>query len=196
MKVEDNLEKTLFSNVKNYDQSVVIRSFMIISFFNFLIAMAKGHRYQSSWCKKGLLSISQNLERKYSRMDNMLFPENSKPLQIERLNLGGSDDFLDTISDEANYCNLGLTFFLLKSGENVQIQRSFDSFLSSQAEFIKDNFKLNEIDKNYFSVFFEEFQNNFIQPFVEAIKERDQERFNIYISKIIRTISDNSLIVK
>ena len=136
-----NKKLDLFKNIKFYDQSEVINKFFFVSFFNFLIAMAKGHRYQSSWCKKGLLSISQNLERKYSRMDNMMFPISGEILNVEKMGLGASDGFLDTLSDEANYCNLALTFFMLKGKENDFIKNEINkSFIDSQLKFIKENF--------------------------------------------------------
>lgn len=146
---EEKLKKVLLKNLHNYDQKEVINSFFFISFLNFLIAMAKGHRYQSSWCKKGLFSISQNLERKYSRLDNMMFPEDGDILNIDKLGLGGEEGFLDALSDEANYCNLALTFFLLKGKEDINILKMNNDFIDKQLAFVKDNFDWNKFDREY-----------------------------------------------
>ena len=146
----EEIRKKLFSNIENYDQRETINRFYFISFFNFLLAMAKGLNYQSSWCKKGLFSISQNLERKYSRMDNMMFPVSGKILDIDSMGLGKKDSILETISDEANYCNLALTFFLLKGENHEEIRTKInEKFIDEQLIFIRDSFETAFLEKDY-----------------------------------------------
>ena len=113
-------------------------------FFNFILAMAKGKKYQDSWCKRGLFSISQNLERKTDRLQNQLFPPLGEPLNIESLGLGKKESFLDTLSDESNYCNLALVYFKEKAHEKGESDL-FDSFVKDQMDFILSNLLTEDI---------------------------------------------------
>ena len=147
---KEEIRKKLFTNIENYDQRETINHFYFVSFFNFLLAMAKGLQYQSSWCKKGLFSISQNLERKYSRMDNMMFPVSGRILDIDSMGIGKKDSLLESISDEANYCNLALTFFMLKGKNHEEIKEDInEKFINEQLIFIEENFAASFIEKNY-----------------------------------------------
>lgn len=189
-KQQEHLSKIIFSNIEGYNQAEVIRQFFLVSFFNFILALVKGEIYQSSWCKKGLLSISQNLERKYSRMDNMFFPENGKILDIENMGFSKNDGLLDSMSDEANYCNLALSFFFLKSKESEQIKNATSLFLVNNSNFIKDNFTLQKSEK-YIKQILEE-QINILTDLIKVFDEENDkqkiEKFNVFINNLCRKV--------
>lgn len=188
--MDKELRNDLFTNIENYNQQEVINNFYFVSFLNFLIAMAKGYQYQSSWCKKGLFSISQNLERKYSRMDNMMFPMNGNLLDVDAMGLGKKESLLNTISDEANYCNLALVFFLLKGKNNKKICEISENFLVEQLDFVKANFNVNEINKNYLDNVCE-YGIELLKSLQKIIQQKDGEQFHKYLDNLQKKLLKN-----
>lgn len=131
-------KEKLLEGIKNYNQDEVIKNLFLVMFFNFLLAKSKGVNYNDSWQKRGIFTLSQNLERKIDRLFNQLFPPGKGFFNIENLGLGKTESILDTISDLSNYANLGLVFFQKKLQENNESEL-FDIFLKDQIKFIISN---------------------------------------------------------
>jgi len=115
----------------------------------FSVAAAKGSNYKDSWAKRGLFSITQNLERKWNRIENMLFE-----FDVEKLALESDESVLETIMDLAVYCLLTLVYFK-QIGKQNHLELFGDSFDKMVERNISFASKINKSDfKFYYQTFF------------------------------------------
>lgn len=184
----EELNKILYSSIKNYSQPEVIEGLFFIQQISFFLAIAKGNHYQDSWCKRGLFSISQNLERKWDRVENLLFgtDETQGIMQGNYELLKGDETILESIMDLGIYCSLATVYFLLQGNKhnNSVMNIIFEKYYSKTLEFIDGNMPTQEqLNIKY---------KNLMFPDLGKIFNGDEKQFTVYakIKNVFNVLKD------
>lgn len=140
-------EEILFETIKGYNQIDVMKDFEFVITLAMLMAMSKGNFYQDSWCKKGMFSASQNLERKWNRIENILFgvPGKKGLLQGNTEILESDETIIDTLMDLGVYCFLTVVWFWQqgKRQENFKEgKQAFETYIDKLFLFMRGHFPI------------------------------------------------------